>query len=197
MKFYFSDSRRDARIVGTDNNVLPSSVREAFMARALTPYSGPLPEDRVLYPEVVDARVADVEALARWLDYAFELPGGFRYGLSGFIGLIPGLGDLLDAVLSLYIVWRAVQLGVPRVTLARMVLNVGIEAAAGSFPFIGAFFDTVFKANRRNYQLLRSHMSEPRRQTKQDWIFVIVTVAVLMVAVALPVILLVELVKHL
>ena len=180
----------------TGLNVLSSFKREALMARAL-PYPGPLPEERIHYPEVVDSRVADVEALARWLDYAFTLPGGFRYGLSGFIGLVPGIGDLLDAILSLYIVWRAVQLGVPRVTLSRMVLNVGIEAAVGSFPFIGALFDTVFKANRRNYQLLRSHIVEPRRQTRQDWIFVIATVVVLIAAVALPVILLVELIKHL
>jgi hypothetical protein len=144
----------------------------------------------------VDERIADVEALARWMDYAFQLPGGFRYGLAGFIGLIPGLGDLIDALLSLYIVGRAIQLGIPRVTLARMVLNVGIEAAAGSVPFIGAMFDTVFKANRRNYQLLRSHLAEPRRQTLHDWMFLIATLVLVIAAVSLPVILIVELVKH-
>ena len=49
---------------------------------------------------MIDPRIADVEAVARWLDYAFGLPGGFRYGLSGFIGLIPGAGDIVDAMLS-------------------------------------------------------------------------------------------------
>jgi len=41
------------------------------------------------------------------MDYAFVLPGGFRFGLAGFIGLIPGIGDVMDALISLYIVNRA------------------------------------------------------------------------------------------
>jgi Domain of unknown function (DUF4112) len=167
------------------------------MARAITPYSGPEYQPEVLHPEVVDPRIADVEALARWLDYAFVMPGGFRYGLGGFIGLIPGLGDIFDALLSLYIVGRAVQLGIPRVTIARMVLNVGIESAAGSVPFLGAMFDTVFKANRRNYQLLRNHLSGARGQTMSDWVFLIATGVLLIASVAIPVIVLIELSKHL
>ena len=153
--------------------------------------------DDVLYPEIVDPRLADVEALARWLDYAFVLPGGFRYGLAGFIDLIPGIGDILDAILSLYIVSRAIQLGIPRVTLARMVVNVGIEGLAGSLPFVGAVFDTIFKANRRNYQLLRDHITVPHRQTANDWWFLIVAGVIAIASVLLPVILLIELVKHL
>src|SRR5436305_13868164 len=80
-----------------------------------------------LTPEVVDPRIADVEALARWFDYAFELPGRFRFGLAGIIGLIPGIGDVIDALISLYIIVRAMQLGISRVAIARMLVNVGIE----------------------------------------------------------------------
>ena len=164
---------------------------------ALTPYARQEEPGEVLYPEVVDPRIADVESLARWLDYAFVIPGGFRYGLSGIIGLIPGIGDILDALLSLYIVLRAVQLGIPRVTLARMVVNVGIESAAGSLPFLGALFDTVFKANRRNYQLLRDHLSGPRNSTVNDWLFLLVTAALLAASAAIPLFVLFEIFKHL
>ena len=74
--------------------------------------------ERALTPEVIDPRIADVEALARWFDYAFELPGGFRFGLAGIIGLIPVLGDIFDALVSIYIVARAIQLsGASLVTL--------------------------------------------------------------------------------
>jgi hypothetical protein len=31
------------------------------------------------------------------------LPGGFRFGWAGIIGLIPGIGDLIDALVSVYI----------------------------------------------------------------------------------------------
>jgi len=167
------------------------------MARATTPYYRPQFQSGALRPEVVDPLIADVEALARWLDYAFTLPGGFRYGLSGIIGLIPGVGDILDGLLSMYILLRAVQLGIPQVTLARMVLNIGIETVGGTIPFLGALFDTVFKANRRNYHLLKRHLAEPRRQTARDWLFVIVTLVLVAASVAIPVFLLYELVKHL
>ena len=104
------------------------------MPKAITSSSFPTHREEALTPEIVDLRLADVEALARWLDYAFALPGGFRFGMAGIIGLVPGIGDVLDALLSLYIVLRAIQLGVPRVALARMLVNVGIEALAGSVP---------------------------------------------------------------
>ena len=172
------------------------------MPKTIAPYQGPESRSeelrpQVLQPDVVDPRIADVEALARWLDYKFRLPGGFRYGLSGFIGLIPGVGDLLDALLSLYIIGRAVQLGIPRVAITRMVVNVGIESLAGAAPFLGALFDTVFKANRRNYQLLSAHVSGRRSQTTRDWAFVIVAGLLAVAGIAIPLILLIELAKHL
>ena len=167
------------------------------MSKAMTSYSVPTHRDDALTPEIVDPRLADVEALARWLDYAFALPGGFRFGMAGVIGLVPGIGDVLDALLSLYIVLRAIQLGVPRVALARMLVNVGIEALAGSVPFLGDLFDVAFKANRRNYQLLKSHLFQPQRQKRQDWLFLILTVVLVLASIILPVLGLIELAKHL
>jgi hypothetical protein len=167
------------------------------VARPLTPYAGPAVERGVLLPEIIDPRIADVEAVARWLDYAFVLPGGFRFGLAGIIGLIPGIGDIFDALLSLYIVGRAVQLGIARVTIARMVVNVGIETFAGSIPILGAIFDTFFKANRRNYQLLRGHLFGARRETANDWWFLIVTAALVLASMAIPAIVIIEFAKHL
>ncbi|MCU1259186.1 MAG: hypothetical protein JWO80_2071 [Bryobacterales bacterium] len=166
------------------------------MAKAITGQNGAGYRDNVLTPEVIDPRIADVEALARWFDYAFELPGGFRFGLAGIIGLIPGIGDVLDALISLYIVNRAVQLGIPRVAIARMMVNVGIEAFAGAVPFVGDLFDIAFKANRRNYHLLKRHLSEPKRQSAHDYLFLIATAVLVVAAIALPVIGLIVLVKH-
>jgi hypothetical protein len=163
----------------------------------MTSYPVPVRRVDAITPEIVDPRLADVEALARWLDYAFALPGGFRFGVAGVIGLVPGIGDILDALLSLYIVLRAIQLGVPRVALARMLVNVGIEALAGSVPFIGDLFDVAFKANRRNYQLLKSHLLQPQRQKRQDWLFLILTIVLVLASIILPALGLIELTKHL
>ena len=146
---------------------------------------------RIVKPEIIDPRIADVEALARWLDYAFVLPGGFRFGIAGIIGLIPGIGDIFDALLSLYIVARAHQLGLPRTALARMLVNVGIEALAGAVPFIGDLFDIAFKANRRNYELLKSHLAQPRRQHRHDWMFLMLAMGLVIICIALPIVVLI------
>ena len=168
------------------------------MPQAITKYGAPNvmnPRD-VLTGEVIDPRIADVEALARWLDYAFVLPGGFRFGLAGIIGLAPGIGDVIDALISLFIVHRAIQLRIPRVSIARMVVNVGIEGFAGSVPFIGDLFDIAFKANRRNYQILKNHMTASRRQSHLDWLFLVGTFLVVAAAVALPLFVLAALIRH-
>ncbi len=165
------------------------------MERAVSSY---IPATPVKTPAAVNAaRLAEVEAVARWLDYAFELPGGFRFGFAGIIGLIPGFGDVFDALVSLYIVIRAIQLGVARVAIVRMLVNVGIEAVCGSVPFIGDAFDVVFKANRRNYEILRGYVYEPRRPRTGDWMFVILFLALAGLSVALPLFALIELAKHL
>src|SRR5581483_1612842 len=158
---------------------------ECFVPNAVVVYPS-TKDTKVLTPEVVDPRIADVEAIARWFDYAFQLPGGFRFGIGGIVGLIPGIGDILDAAISLYIVFRAIQLRIARVAIARMLLNVGIEACLGSVPFIGDLFLVGWKANRRNYRLLKVHLSHPQRQTGRDWIFVTVTLLILGAALALP-----------
>lgn len=85
------------------------------MTKATTSYIVPNYREDALTPEIIDPRIADVEALARWLDYAFALPGGFRFGIAGIIGLIPGIGGVVDGLLSIYIVVRAIQLGISRV----------------------------------------------------------------------------------
>jgi len=163
----------------------------------ITTYAVPRYCQDALTPEVVDdPRLADVEAVARWFDYAFELPGGFRFGFAGIIGLIPGVGDVVDALVSLFIIVRAIQLGISRVAVTRMLVNVGIEALAGSVPFLGDLFDIAFKANRRNYQILKNHISQPERQKAHDWLFLVITVVVVIASVALPVVGLIELAKH-
>jgi Domain of unknown function (DUF4112) len=167
--------------IGT-NMVIGRPVQNAIGSPPVTRYS---PD--ALNPEFVDPRIADVEALARWFDYAFELPGGFRFGLAGIIGLVPGLGDIFDALVSLYIVARSIQLGISRVTIARMLVNVGIEAIAGAVPLFGDLFDVAFKANRRNYLLLKSHIAEPGRKNAYDWLFLLATLVLVAIGVALPI----------
>jgi hypothetical protein len=123
------------------------------------------------------------------LDEAFRVPGtGIRFGLDGIIGLVPGVGDVLAGILSLVIPVAAWIRGVPYVTLLRMAVNLAIGVLVGSIPLFGDIFDIAWKANRRNYLLLRRHLVEPHRHTGKDWVFLLVLVAFLAAVFAVPVV---------
>jgi uncharacterized protein DUF4112 len=126
------------------------------------------------------------------LDEAFRVPGtSIRFGLDGIIGLVPGLGDVLAGLLSLIIPLAAWMRGVPYVTIVRMVANIGIGVLVGSIPVLGDIFDIAWKANRRNYLLMRRHLGEPRRHTGRDWTFLLLLAASLGAIFAIPVVLVV------
>ena len=104
-------------------------------------------------------RVARIDALATLLDTAFIIPGtNIRFGLDALIGLVPGIGDAITTVMSLYIVHEAHQLGAPAHVIARMIGNVAVDGIFGSVPLVGDAFDVAFRANRRNMRLLREWM---------------------------------------
>jgi hypothetical protein len=108
----------------------------------------------------VDARrVERLRHLAHLLDDRFAIPGTrYRIGLDGLIGLVPGIGDAVTTLLSLYILLEAHRLGVPISKLGRMGINVGLDAALGAVPLVGDVFDVAWKANRRNLGLLLDHL---------------------------------------
>ena len=106
-----------------------------------------------------DARMRRVRALARLLDNAIPIPGTtWKIGFDPIIGLIPGFGDMIGAVLSGYIVLEAVRAEVPTFTLARMLVNVGIDTVLGSIPALGDVFDAAWKSNLMNVALLERHL---------------------------------------
>jgi Domain of unknown function (DUF4112) len=119
-----------------------------------------------------------LEWLSRLLDTAFPIPGTrFRIGLDGLLGLIPGIGDPLGAVLSSYIIFAAARLGAPQLTLLRMLGNVAIDGLVGAVPILGDIFDIAWKANVRNLALLHAHRKElgqrPRSQRQVLWLIAV------------------------
>lgn len=121
-------------------------------------------EPEILHPR--SGRGADLfsdsnlDMLAHLLDDFLRIPGtNIRFGLDGIVGLIPGIGDVLGAMASWIIILAAWLRGVPKVTLARMLVNVAIETIVGSVPVLGDAFDIAWKANRRNFELLQRSSS--------------------------------------
>ncbi|PSP41464.1 DUF4112 domain-containing protein [Halobacteriales archaeon QH_10_70_21] len=111
-------------------------------------------------PDTVDeAAVRRMRFVARLLDDSVRVPGTrLRVGLDPILGVVPGAGDAIAAALSIYIVLESARLGVPFLTLLRMIANVSLDFAVGSVPLLGTLFDAVWKANRRNLRLALSHL---------------------------------------
>ena len=108
----------------------------------------------------VAARARNVRVLARLLDNAIPIPGtSWKIGLDPIVGLIPGIGDLISAVLSGYIILEAARAQVPTLTLAKMLGNVGVDTLFGAIPALGDVFDATWKSNTRNVALLERHLA--------------------------------------
>jgi hypothetical protein len=125
-----------------------------------------LPSLAFRYESTRDERLARIDALSRLLDTAFVIPGtNIRFGFDALIGLVPGIGDAITSLLSLYIISEARALGAPRLLVARMLANVALETVVGVIPIVGDAFDVAWRSNRRNLALLRRHLerSEARR----------------------------------
>ncbi|MEM8611564.1 MAG: DUF4112 domain-containing protein [Cyanobacteria bacterium P01_H01_bin.105] len=119
-------------------------------------------------------RLKRLRNLSHILDNAIAIPGiGYRVGLDPLIGLLPGGGDLMAGLISIYVVAEAAQLGVPAATLGRMGLNILTEVLIGTIPMIGDFFDVVWKANARNVDLLERHIRNPIPSRRRDKVFAI------------------------
>jgi hypothetical protein len=144
-------------------------------------------------------RMQRLRSLAWLLDDSIPLPGGFRVGLDALIGLIPGLGDALGALVSAYILNEARRLGAPRSVLMRMTGNVLLETVVGAVPFAGDLFDAAFKANMRNLALLERYQRDPiaSRRSSRLFVFGFSLLLLLLVAtiIAVPVLLITLLIK--
>ena len=97
-------------------------------------------------------------------DSALRIPGTARtIGADGVLSLVPGVGSLVGAGMSLYVIGEALRHGVPARLLTRMGLNIAADTAMGAIPVVGFLFDMAFKANQRNLMLLRQHLAETHR----------------------------------
>ena len=119
----------------------------------------------------------NIERLGWLMDDLFRIPVlGWRFGLDAVIGLVPALGDTTTSLVSLYILASAVRYRVPKITLLRMGLNIGIDYALGSVPVVGDLFDAYWKSNQMNVALLKRRAqvsaAEIEKGRASDWLFV-------------------------
>jgi hypothetical protein len=82
---------------------------------------------------------------------------------------------------------HAVRLRVPKIVIARMVLNSGLDLLTGAVPLLGDLFDAGFKANLRNLALLERHALPGVPPQRADYVFVAICFGVLALIAIVPV----------
>jgi hypothetical protein len=150
----------------------------------------PLHGEIIEGPRPINTPVEFLDLVSLVMDRAFVLPGtNIRFGLNAFFLLLPILGDVIPALVSLGIL--AIGLNsyrVPRIVAARMVLNSLLDISIGWVPVVGDLFDLWFKADTRNVRLLQEYAGlggAPPRSTWRHWLFVVGVIAAVVVVLAL------------
>jgi hypothetical protein len=121
-----------------------------------------------------------LDDLSRYLDGLFRVPGtDWRFGLDALIGLVPNVGDTLTSLASFYILFSGVRYGVPKITLLRMAINIGIDYVVGSIPFLGDAFDFFWKSNQKNMNLIRERATGHGKGKTSDYVFIFALIGLL------------------
>ena len=76
-----------------------------------------------------------------------------------------------------------------------MIANVLLETAVGAIPVAGDVFHVIWKANRRNYRLLLREREQPGSNTRRDWMFLAVLLLAVIAAAAIPIAILIWLLR--
>jgi len=133
------------------------------------------------------AKARQLRQISNLLDNAIRVPGtSLGVGLDPVLGLIPGGGDVLGGLISVYIVFSAATMGLPKETLTRMATNIVFDSLAGIVPVFGDLFDVAWKANTKNMDLLESHLASPQVSKKADsWFIFLVLGGLILFVIAI------------
>lgn len=109
-------------------------------------------------PRPVHPRLARLETLAAAMDSQWRLPLiGTRLGWDSVLGLLPGIGDTISSLISVYILKEGHALRVPFWVKLLMLWNIFVDWLIGLIPLAGDLFDIGWKANSRNVRLIGKH----------------------------------------
>ncbi len=105
--------------------------------------------------------IASLKRIAYLLDDQFQVPfTRFRLGWDFIIGLFPVAGDLLTAIVSLFILFAARKYHIKGGVMWKMLGNIVADFLVGLVPVVGDFLDATYKANAKNVKLLLAAIEE-------------------------------------
>ena len=94
---------------------------------------------------------------------------GIRFGWSSVIGLIPELGDIVDAYMAVRLMSKCnkIEGGLPKNIKSKMLMYIMLDFVVGLVLFLGDLLDASIKANTWNCRLLEEHLDR-RYKPKAD-----------------------------
>ena len=136
--------------------------------------------------ELNEEKLLRLKTLSHKLDEAITIPGTERkIGIDPIIGLIPGAGDLVGGMLSLYIMHAGISMGASRKDIIRMFGNIALEFIIGCIPIVGDLFDATWKSNQRNVKLIENSVMSEEKNTIFGYMLIGALIKILASAVVL------------
>ncbi len=120
-----------------------------------------------------EEKLLRLKLLSERLDELTKIPGtNQKIGIDAIIGVIPILGDFIGVVFSTYIMYSGIKMGVSSKVVTKMAANIAIEFIIGWIPIIGDVFDVLWKANKRNVELIEDATAEKQVNEKLNYLIV-------------------------
>ena len=108
-----------------------------------------------------------------------------RFGLDAAVGVVPGVGDLVGALLGLPILVYGLRKRLPFPVLLLMTVNVLLDVVLGSVPVAGDVFDVAWKVHRKNLLLARHPESISAVLQEARWKLAALVAALFILSVSL------------
>lgn len=109
------------------------------------------------------------------------------WGLDAITGFVfPGAGDVVTGTMSFAVLATALREGVPTIILLRMLLNLGVDVVVGIFPIVGDLFDLLWRANRKNLDLVERYRGGKEKPSGADYAIVAVGYLLATLLIVLP-----------
>ena len=109
--------------------------------------------------EILDEKLTRLRQLSENLDESFTIPGtNIKFGIDALIGLVPGGGDLIGGLFSLYILRTAIKMKLPKSAILSIMFNIILDTTIGIVPVVGDIFDIFWKSNKRNMRIMEKHL---------------------------------------
>jgi len=113
--------------------------------------------------EILDEKLVRLRQLSKNLDESFTIPGtNIKFGMDALLGLVPGGGDLVSGIFSLYMLRAAIKMKLPKRAIFSMLVNILLDTTIGIIPVAGDIFDIFWKSNKRNLKIIEKHLANRR-----------------------------------